>query len=526
MKVCEAAITVDDVTFRYQKRVILDHVSLTIPEGKISLIMGASGSGKSTLSHIASGLLPEEDESLESGEVYVFNKNIRNLSNNERAEYVTMMFQNPDLQFCMDTLRKEMRFCLENISVPRDEMDSRIERIAKELSIEALLDRKLFTLSGGEKQKAALCCLRVIGSRCIVLDEPFANLDGVSAMNLISLLEGLRDDFGITIVAVDHQIDHWKDVFDNIILLGSNGKILTDGITRETLGSYSSLFIKEGVFFPDFDLAIKNGIESKELKNKEIVGLDDLVIRSEEKTKKERRRRMKRNKRGLFNLNDTDKILINQKSRISFMRGSMTALLGRSGCGKTTLFLSLLKQHSYDGSIEFDGTDTNKMKLKELTNNVGIVFQNPINQFITQNVLEEVKVSIKLWNKKIDSDELNEMALEMLDDYGLKDYRNQSPYLLSQGQMRRLAVLSVLAGGQKVLLLDEPTYGQDRKSTETIMNNLKSKMKNEDLTVIFTTHDRKLAASWADSIYELIDKSFINVTEEIEGRECFEKFES
>lgn len=97
MKVCEAAITVEDVTFRYQKRVILDHVSLTIPEGKISLIMGASGSGKSTLSHIASGLLPEEDESLESGEVYVFNQNIRNLTNNRRAEYVTMMFQNPDL---------------------------------------------------------------------------------------------------------------------------------------------------------------------------------------------------------------------------------------------------------------------------------------------------------------------------------------------------------------------------------------------------------------------------------------------
>ncbi|MCK9191081.1 MAG: energy-coupling factor ABC transporter ATP-binding protein [Sphaerochaetaceae bacterium] len=522
MKVCEAAITVEDVTFRYQKRVILDHVSLTIPEGKISLIMGASGSGKSTLSHIASGLLPEEDESLESGEVYVFNQNIRNLTNNRRAEYVTMMFQNPDLQFCMDTLRKEMRFCLENISVPKDEMDSRIERIAEELSVESLLDRKLFTLSGGEKQKAALCCLRVIKSRCIILDEPFANLDSISAMNLISLLKDLRDDFGMTIVAVDHQIDYWKDVFDSIILLGSNGKILSDGITRDTLSSHSSLFIKEGVFFPDYESFKQNRFASSISNDKEIVTLENLVIRRGEESKKDRRRRLKRNKRGIFKLDEADMILINQKSKISFMKGSMTALLGRSGCGKTTLFLSLLKQHSYDGTIEYDGTDIKKIKLKELSNNVGIVFQNPINQFITQNVLEEVKVSIKLWNKTIDSDELDEMALDMLEDYGLRDYKRQSPYLLSQGQMRRLAVLSVLAGGQKVLLLDEPTYGQDRKSTETIMSNLKSKMESDGLTVIFTTHDRKLAASWADSIYELNDKSFINVTEESEGRESFE----
>lgn len=546
MKLCEDAIKIQDVTFRYQKKVIIDHVSFTVPRGKISLLMGASGSGKSTLSHIAAGLLPEEEEELDSGKVTIFDKDLKGLKNNIRASYVTMMFQNPDLQFCMDTLRKEMRFCLENISVPKLEMDERIESTAKDLSLESLLDRKLFSLSGGEKQRATLCCLCVMNSKCLILDEPFANLDDDSAMSLITLLQQLRDNSGVTILAVDHQIDHWMGVFDNLILLGKNGKVLADGVDEKALHYYINLFDSEGVFYPDFGEKQKVKILQDSIKlgdgdnNSELIKVSNLVIRSEEETRKEKRNRLKliklrehENKiksqtpldkeieisaknpyRHDINISSEDKILINQKTDISFKKGCMTALLGKSGCGKTTLFLSLLKQHSYSGSIKYDGEEVKKIELKNLTHHIGIVFQNPINQFVSQNVLDEVKISLKLWNKGIGDVELNSKALELLEYYGLSEFSKQSPYLLSQGQMRRLAVLSVLSGGQSVLLLDEPTYGQDRKSTETIMKNLKYKMDNDGLTVIFTTHDRKLASNWADIIYEVNNKSFVCIKTE------------
>lgn len=533
MNLCEEAIKVQDVTFKYQQKIIINHASFTIPKGKISLLMGASGSGKSTLSHIVAGLLPEEDEVLISGKVTVFGKDLKNLKNNIRASYITMMFQNPDLQFCMDTLRKEMRFCLENICVPKQEMDERINTIAKDLSVVSLLDRKLFSLSGGEKQRAALCCLCAIKSKCLILDEPFANLDYKSTKSLIKLLQKLKDEHHITILAIDHKIDYWKEVFDNLIILGRNKKIICDGVNEKSLVAYKSIFDEEGLFPPELDSKKKTGksnYQSSIDNASDIISISNLIIRSEEETRKEKQYRIKisklkckepkttiKNKKtnffvknNSFLLNE-NKILLRQKIDINLKKGCMTALLGKSGCGKTTFFLSLLKQHKYSGSIKYNNKEVNKIKLKKLTQHIGIVFQNPINQFVTQNVYNEVAFSIKLWNKNLSENELKNKTLKLLEEYGLIDYKMQSPYLLSQGQMRRLAVLSVLAGGQNILLLDEPTYGQDRKSTETIMKNLKSKMITEGLTIIFTTHDRKLASNWADIVYEIKDKSFVHI---------------
>ena len=146
------------------------------------------------------------------------------------------------------------------------------------------------------------------------------------------------------------------------------------------------------------------------------------------------------------------------------------------------------------------------MKSKLRFRKIGTVFQNPSNQFLSTRVLEEVLVSLKVWNPKAEEQALTKEALSMLDSYQLKAYQKYSPYMLSQGQQRRLAVLSILAGGQKLLLLDEPTYGQDYASTTAIMEQLRRLVKEEELTVLFTTHDRQLAAEYADRIYEVEGK--------------------
>lgn len=184
----------------------------------------------------------------------------------------------------------------------------------------------------------------------------------------------------------------------------------------------------------------------------------------------------------------------------------MAALTGASGAGKTTLFHTLLKQRPYDGTIRINGNDLRKIKEKDLFQMVGIVFQNPSQQFTTTNVLDEVMENLNIWCPDLNDDQKKQRAQDLMIQYGLWEYRRYSPYMLSQGQQRRLAVLSVLCGEQKILLLDEPTYGQDDNSTRAIMEQLKRKAREQGLCIVFSTHDLQLADAYADIIYQIQEK--------------------
>ena len=488
------ALELEDVVFRYQekgKRNILDHTSLSIPAGTLTVLMGGSGCGKSTLAAVAAGLYPENGGFLEGGTIRLYGQDLKTLDPQKRAAYLTVLFQNPDLQFCMNTLREEMRFCLENIRVPAGEMDARIDRAAAELGIAPLLDRTLSTLSGGEKQKAALSCLYVMESRCILLDESFANLDHEAAAQLLEMLLRMKTS-GRTILAIDHKADLWLEAADEIILLEEGGKVAARGINCKNLPEHRTDFERLGLFYPGSrpERAARPVAEGKPL-----LQFRGVSIRKGLPTRRKWGRTV------------YDAPFLVQNADADFPAGCMTAVLGPSGTGKTTTFLSVLKQHPYTGQILFQGRDIAKMKPKELYRHIGIVFQNPANQFVTQNVEDEVCVGLRLWEPGL-SDE------ELLDRYGLKRQRRYSPYMLSQGQQRRLAVLSVLAGGQELLLLDEPTYGQDARSVNAIMEHLREKVEQEGLTVIFITHDTELAVAWADQIYRLEDTALVEKSAE------------
>ena len=200
-------LKLDDVVFRFikeGKRNILDHTNLEIEEGGLYLIMGSSGSGKSTLFSVATGLYPENGGFLERGEISICGHSLSSLTPKERAKYVTMMFQNPDLQFCMNTLYDELVFCLENIAVDPREIRERIKEAVSLFSLEDILNQSLSTLSGGEKQMVSLCCLYAMDSRALILDEPFANIDSSSSERILSLLKILKEK-GKTIIIVDHR---------------------------------------------------------------------------------------------------------------------------------------------------------------------------------------------------------------------------------------------------------------------------------------------------------------------------------
>jgi len=431
-----------NITYKYSadsKRTILENVDISVANSSITLLTGRSGYGKSTLAYVLAGLYPENGGVLLSGEVHVDGVNIHNLASHKRVAYISMMFQNCDLQFCMSNLHQELMLCLENIGAPPESMSTEIQRAIALLGIEELLYRNFNTLSGGEKQKCALCCILLLKSKCIILDEAFANVDDESAKEIIQLIR--KTD--LTVLAIDHNIELWEGVYDNRINLDNT---------------------------PDF--AVPNIHKSKHDSSNVVVSTENLLVNG---------------------IAFPD---------MTFNRGSITAILGKSGCGKTTFFKTLTRQHKYKGSINFLDRELTTIKKRDLFSQCGIVFQNPANQFLSINVFDEILFSVIKWNKDKDENWHKKKTTNLLESFGFGKYKKYSPYMLSQGQQRRLAVLSMLAGNQGILLLDEPTYGQDYENIYNIMSLLKDRA-GQGLTVLFSTHNERVAMDFSDTIIRI-----------------------
>ena len=438
------SLDAENITFKYfenSQKTILKDLNFSLPKGKITVLTGKSGSGKSTLAYILAGLYPENCGFLVSGKVLYEGVDIHSLTPDRRVAYVAMMFQNCDLQFCMNNLENELLFCLENIRTPPEETVGVIDKAVNSIGISHLLHRNFNNMSGGEKQKCALCCILALKSRYIILDEAFANIDIQSAREIISLIKNLD----ATVLAIDHNVALWE-------------------------GAYSHLVSLDG------KAAIHTMDEKPELNapGETILTVKDLKVN---------------------NISYPD---------MSFEKGTLTAILGPSGCGKTTFFKTLIKQHKYRGNINFMGKELSGRGRNDIFSKCGIVFQSPSNQFLAVTVYDEILFSVNRWYKRESPAQKEERTLELLRIFDLENYKKYSPYLLSQGQQRRLAVLSMIAGQQEILLLDEPTYGQDYENIRAIMELLLEKSRN-GLTVIFSTHNEKVAHNFSHKIIRLED---------------------
>lgn len=454
-----------DIEFKYQinsKKNIVNNFSYDFLEGKVYLISGFSGCGKSTLAYILAGLYPEHKGVMSKGKVLLLNRDISEYSPSERVKEIMMMFQNSDAQFCMEKVKDEIVFCLENIEYPVEKMDKLVDKVLMEMDILHLKDRNLSSLSGGEKQKVALAIILAISPKIIILDEPFANVDYESSQEIIKKLKRLNGENKTTIIAIDHRISLWKDIEYEFLYLGKGCKFLDD----------TSYFELE---------------DSKETKEKREILKDREVILELEN----------------ISIGYGEKKLLENCSLIA-REGEIISLIGKSGAGKSSLLLNiagLTKLKS--GTIKFLDKDIKKWKRKEILKNIGIVFQNPQNQFVTYKVIDELLFSMKQ-NEK-DEKKLLERAEKLLKQFNLYEYRNYSPFALSQGQQRKVAVLSMLVGDQKILLCDEPTYGQDNRTSREIMEFLKKKA-DEGLTIIIVSHDRNLVYEYSNSIYEVTEE--------------------
>lgn len=467
-----------NLTFRYQENATLNlfnRINLTLEKGKVTLLRGASGCGKSTLAYVLSGLYPENGGFLETGEVWVLGHNIHQIPPFERVKLIAMLFQNCDLQFCMSDLKRELQFCLENLVVPPEEWETKIQETAQKIGVESLLTRQFSTLSGGEKQRCALACLFLIHPQVMVLDEAFANLDQATAKALIHLIK----ESGITVLAIDHNRSLWEGAIDQELFLPYDINQTASQPAPKNLAHLSS----------QISLA----------SNRQITLTSPLLADGERScdhwpadrvapvTKPAQIKTTALVLRGLH------------IPALTFPQGFISAFLGKSGSGKTTLFHAFMKQLPYEGQILIDGKELRRISRRKLYRECGIVFQNPANQFLALSVFDEIMFSVRRWYPKKDPHWQKQKTLALLSQFKLEKYRYFSPYCLSQGQQRRLAVLTMLVGKQSILLLDEPTYGQDEDNTKIMMELLEERVKN-GLTVIFTTHNEKVVSQYAQHV--------------------------
>lgn len=461
------SIVFQDIHFAYfeDRKDVINGWSAGFSAQRITVLTGPSGCGKSTLMYLAAGLYPHTTGVLRSGSVQVDGIDPESLAPQQRSKLVGMMFQDPELQFCMDTVKNELIFCLENIGTEVDQIESRLDDALEFCGIVNLKNRTLQSLSGGEKQRVALACLVALGPKWLLLDEPFANIDDDSARDIARKLKKLHEERGVGILAVDHRLDNWMEVADEIAIFDSAAatpeKMPMNQLDQQVLEE-KGIIVPGGSYTPDIGPAP--------------AGKPVLTLR------------------GLSVSHGKNKIL--DDVNMEFSSGRIYAVVGQSGVGKSSLFGALSGVYPYTGHALLDGKELKRMRGKDL-GRMGFVTQDPQDQFVGGSVHDEIMVGLR---RQPDAQKKTE---EILRSIKLWRFREISPYLLSQGQQRRLGVAALMAYDCEVLVCDEPTYAQDRRNAMTIMDSLCRQAREHQVALIFSTHDRQLARDYADEILEL-----------------------
>jgi len=478
----ERAIEVENLYFRYlgEEEPALKDVSFSLDRGEALLILGATGSGKTTLVLTINGIIPNVIPGELKGTVRVFGMNPAEEGVARMARHVAYVFQDPEAQVVAFTVEDEVAFGPENLLVPPSEIASRVSEALSLVGLEEKRHSPVDTLSLGEKQKLALAAALSMRPRLLVLDEPTSHLDPRSARELYSYLAELKRR-GVTLVIVEHRVDYVYNIIDKVLFL--DGGSVRFFCHREDAFSPANLraLMDSGVWVPERLLLGKKlrgaGRNTcvKEATRDEAGEASPVVLR----------RVYFSYKSGGFSLRDIS---------LTARRGEVTCIVGPNGSGKTTLLklvAGILKPNR--GEILVNGGAPSLSK-------VAFVMQNPEYQFVARKVVDDVAASLASkglpWGKAV------EKAYHMLKESGLGALSERSPFELSQGQKRLVSILSILALDRDVVLMDEPTFGLDRRYSLEVVRLVRT-MKEEGRTVLLVTHDTWLVPLICDKLVAL-----------------------
>ncbi len=494
-----------DFSFRYksQQKPTLKHITLTINEGEKVLLLGPSGCGKSTLASCINGLIPHSHPGEISGSCKVAGVEVKGTSIFEISKTVGTVLQDSDGQFVGLSVGEDIAYALENDNMPRSEMIPKVYEAAKIVGMEDFLDHVPYELSGGQKQRVALAGIMHGDVSVLLFDEPLAALDPSMGMFAIDLIDRIQKDTGKTVVIIEHRLEDvlYRDV-DRIILM-NDGEIVADTTPNELLSS--DTLASYGVREPLYISALKNAgcdLKGKDLDNIETMDLEPFKNQVLKEFETAQRATNEVANDVVLNVQDVSYSydgIHNVLEDISFTihKGEKVALIGKNGAGKSTmakLLCGICRPQS--GSIEINGVNYLQYSIKELGEKIGYVMQNPNQMLVKDMIKDEVSLALTLHNKS--EEEINERVSEALKMCNLYTMRNWPVNSLSYGQKKRVTIASILALKPDIMILDEPTAGQDYKRYTEIMSFLEELNKSANITILFITHDMHLAIEYTD----------------------------
>lgn len=472
-------LRIEGLTFRYHIRPepALQDVSLTLEPGELLLVAGASGCGKTTLIRCINGLIPRTYRGELQGRILVYGRDARSMSMAELSQQVGTLLQDPERQIVASFVLNEVAFGLENLGLPRAEIRARVDEVLAYLGISHLRDRETFHLSGGEKQKVALAGVLAMRPGILLLDEPLASLDPVSAQEALALFRRLADE-GVVVILVEHRVEDALSIRPDRVLYLEDGRIayygppdrMTDAVDYRQVKLPAPLILQRAAAAPPprFEPAIQpNG-------RKPLVVFEDVSFAYDEAGP-----------------------LVIQDVNLTIRQGDIIALLGPNGAGKTTLVkhaIGLLKPRR--GRVLVEGQDTREMSVAQVARTLGYVFQHPGHMLFAPTVREELAFGPRnLGFSREEIDQSVARAVEMVNLRGLEEY---PPLALSFGQQKRVSIAAVLAMRSRILVMDEPTAGQDYWNYMTFMDSILQVP--GFAAVLFITHDLDLAICYANRV--------------------------
>ena len=532
-------VVVENLSFRYQgrRRPTLENVSFSVTPGETLLILGPSGGGKSTLALCLNGLIPHSIPGEMSGRVTVAGRNVAETPVAELARSVGLVFQDPDSQFCMLRVDDEVAFGLENLNVPRQEMKARISRALDQVGLAGLECARIDRLSGGARQRLALACVMAMDPDVLIFDEPTSNLDPAGSEEVFAGIAHLQAQRSRTILIIEHRLDHLIHLVDRVLVIGPNGSQVALATPTEVLRDYADQLDEFGIWIPQVSEVanhlIRRGARCEPYPltiEQGAVAFGRLLEFSRPLTPSSttqgkgnspplplcgRGAREERNPdvpsatpavemTHLTCRYPTGQVAL-QDVNLTIPEGSFFAIVGPNGAGKSTLARHLIGSiRPPAGTVRLFGRDIRSIPATEIPRFVGYVFQNPEHQFVARSVYDELAFGLRI--RHLPEVEIQPQVEAMLADFGLFTYAGANPFTLSHGEKRRLSVATMLILGQRILVLDEPTFGQDRKNTAALLEKL-AELNRAGRTIVMITHDIRLVAEYASQVAVLINGS-------------------
>ena len=506
-----------DYTFKYRSQVepTLYNIDLTVYPGEKVLIVGPSGSGKSTLAHCINGLVPFSFPGESSGTLTVGGQDPSKAGIFGMSKLVGTVLQDTDGQFIGLTVAEDIAFALENDCVDQAEMFSKVDEVAEIVDVKTLLSHAPTELSGGQKQRVSMAGVMIDDVDILLFDEPLANLDPATGKKAIDLIDKISRTTGKTVLIIEHRLEDalYRDV-DRIVVVG-DGRIVADRKPDELL--CTDILEKEGIREPLYITALKHaGCEILQDTHPQHIESMDLAPYKEKVQAWFRKAKLppaRPGKESALEVLDLDfsyitgnPVLRNIDFKIG--KGEMLSIVGKNGAGKSTLSNLVCGFISPDrGSILLGGTDISSKSIKERGEVIGLVMQNP-NQMISKPMIYD-EVALGLAVRGVPEEEVKERVYETLKICGLYPFRNWPISALSFGQKKRVTIASILVMNPEVLILDEPTAGQDFRHYTEIMEFLKEINDRLGITIIMITHDMHLMLEYTDRAIVIADGELI-----------------